>query len=273
MRARNLAAVLILGLSMAAQGAPRGGNRRVSELVRDAEKLYLKARYKEAADLLRKAIEIEPEPKLYYNLARALDQAGDLPAALEAYRQYVASPETDPTLVKRASLSMERLRTLISRQEAQKVAQDAERAKLEGETRAAQQKAEEETKRMEAERLASEQRRKVELQRDIDTYRASRTWAFVSGGAAVAAAGGGVVLGLKALESHGAFTQAATQPEKDTLKAMTQQRALYADACFGAGLALAVTSFFLFPKSPEPALAPAASLSFGPGSLALEVRF
>ncbi|HVE84874.1 MAG TPA: hypothetical protein VND93_18585, partial [Myxococcales bacterium] len=202
---------------------------------------------------------------------------GDLPAALDYYRQYVASPETDPTLVKRATLSLERLRTLISRQEAEKVQQDAQRKKLEEETHAATQKAEEETKRMEAERVASEQRRHVEAQRDIDTYRASRTWAIAAGGGAVLAAGGGVVLGLQALGARNAFTDAGTQQEKDTYKAVAQQRALYADALYGVGLALAATAFFLFPKSPEPSpsppAAPTAAVIVGPGSAGVEVHF
>jgi len=283
MRAMRLAAVLAFGLSVAAQGAGKpGGDRKAADLVKQAEKLYLQAKYKEAAELLKKANDIEPKPTLIYNLARALDQAGDLPAALEYYRQYVASPDTDTTLVKRATLSIERLRTLISRQETERAQQDAQRKKLEDETRVVQQRAEEEQKRMEAERVASEQRRVVETRRDIDNYRASRNWAVVAGGAAVLAAGGGVVFGLKALEARGAFTEATTEESKDTHRRVTQERALYADASFGVGLALAVTSFFLFPKGPEPAPAevgsaappaPSARFLVGPGAAGLEVRF
>ena len=179
MRLQRLAAVVALGLSLAALGA---GNkpRRAAELVKDAEKLYLQAKYKEAAELLKKAHEIEPDPKILYNIARALDQAGDLPASLDYYRQYVASSETDPTLLKRASLSIERLRTLINKQEAAQVQADAARKKLEDETAVAQQKAADEQKRFSAERVASEQRRKIESQRDIDNYRAARLWSIVA---------------------------------------------------------------------------------------------
>lgn len=275
---------MALGLSFAALAAgPRP--RRAAELAKDAERLYLKAQYKEAAELSKKAYEIEPEPKYLYNIARALDQAGDLPSSLDYYRQYVASSETDPTLLKRASLSIERLRTLISKQEAAQAQADAARKKLEEETSAAQAKAGEEQKRLEAERVVSEQRRKVEAQRDIDNYRASRVWAIASGAGAVLAAGGGVVFGLKALEAHTAFTGAGTQQDKDTLKSVTQQRALFADASYGVGLALAVTAFFLFPKGPEPAPAadaapvpaappsPSARFLVGPGSAGIEVTF
>jgi len=275
MRLQRLAAVVALGLSLAAMGA--GPNpRRAQALVKEAEKLYLQAKYKEAAELLKKAHEIEPDPKILYNIARALDQAGDLPAALDYYRQYLASNETDPTLLKRATLSVERLRTLINKQEQQQAQSDAARKKMEEETSAAQAKAAEEQKRMEAERVASEQRRKVEAQRDIENYRASRTWAIASGAGALLAAGGGVVFGLKALEAHSAFTSAGTQTDKDTLKSVTQQRAIFADASYGVGLALAVTAFFLFPKGPEPApyqQAPAARLLVGPGSAGIEVHF
>jgi tetratricopeptide (TPR) repeat protein len=282
MRLQRLAAVVALGLSLAAMGAgPRP--RRAADLVKDAEKLYLQAKYREAAELLKKAHDLEPEPRILYNIARALDQAGDLPAALDYYRQYVASNETDPTLLKRATLSIERLRNLISKQEAAQAQADAARKKLEDETAVAQQKAADEQKRLEAERVASEQRRKIESQRDIDNYRAARTWSIAAGGAGVLAVSGGVVFGVTALQSHDAFTAAGTQAEKDTLKAMTQQRALLADASYGVGLALAATAFFLFPKGPEPApyqdapgsMAPETTvrLLVGPGAAGIEVHF
>ena len=95
-----------------------------------------------------------------------------------------------------------------------------------------------------------------------------------------------MVFGLKALEAHTAFTSAGTQVEKDTLKSVTQQRAIFADASYGVGLALAVTAFFLFPKGPEPSPAsvapapapaappaPSARFLVGPGSAGLEVTF
>jgi len=278
MRLQRLAAVVALGLSLAAQGA--GKPRRAADLVRDAEKLYLQAKYKEAAELLKKAHEIEPDPKILYNIARALDQAGDLPASLDYYRQYVASSETDPTLLKRASLSIERLRTLINKQETAQAQADAQRKKLEDETAVERQKAVDEQKRLEAERVASEQRRRVETRRDIDNYRAARTWSIVAGGAGVLAVAGGAVLGVSALQAHDQFTAAGTEVEKDTFKAMTQQRALLADASYGVGLALAVTAFFLFPKGPEPAPyqdapapAPSARFLVGPGAVGVEVHF
>lgn len=285
MRLQRLAAVVALGLSLAALGAGphAGGERRAAELAKSAEKLYLQAKYKEAAELLKKANELDPKPVFLYNIARALDQAGDLPASLDYYRQYVGSAETDPTLVKRATLSIERLRTLLNRQEQQQAQADAQRKKLEDETAVAQQKAVDEQKRLEAERVVSEQRRKIESQRDIDNYRAARTWSIVAGGAGVLAAAGGVVFGVSALQAHDQFTAAGTETEKDTFKAMTQQRALLADAGYGVGLALAVTAFFLFPKGPEPApyqdapgakaAAPSARLLVGPGSAGIEVHF
>jgi len=286
MRLQRLAAVVALGLSLAALGAGphAGGERRAADLAKSAEKLYLQAKYKEAAELLKKANELDPKPVFLYNIARALDQAGDLPASLDYYRQYVASAETDPTLVKRATLSIERLRTLINRQEQQQAQSDAQRQKLEAETAVERQKAVDEQKRLEAERVASEQRRKIESQRDIDNYRASRTWSIVAGGAGVLAVAGGVAFGVTALQAHDQFTSAGTEADKDAFKAMTQQRALLADASYGVGLALAVTAFFLFPKGPEPApyqqapaagAAPAPSARFlaGPGAVGVEVHF
>jgi tetratricopeptide (TPR) repeat protein len=50
---------------------------------------YREARYADAIDLFRRAHAIEPHPELAYNLGQALEKAGDLPAAIESFREYL----------------------------------------------------------------------------------------------------------------------------------------------------------------------------------------
>lgn len=278
MRLLTLAAAAALSFAAAlpspAHAAERS-NKKAADLVKEAGRLYERAKYREAAELLKKAQELEPHPRLVYNIARALDQAGDLAAALEYYRQYVSSTEgTDPTLLKRASLSVDRLRTLIGKQDVERAKQDEERLRLEEETRVAKEKAEGEAERMRQEREVSEARRQVELQRELDSYRLNRILAYVAGGGAVLAAGGGTLFGIRAMDERARFDTATTSAEKTLHESIARQRALFADISFGVSLAAAVTAVLLYPKTPEPTLGgPAATLSPAPGGASLEVRF
>jgi tetratricopeptide (TPR) repeat protein len=277
MRLSTLTAVAVLSLAAALPASSQAADRsskKAADLVKDAGRLYEKGKYREAAELLKKAQEIEPHPRIVYNIARALDQAGDLAGALDYYRQYVTSTEgTDPTLLKRASLSVDRLRTLLSKQEAERQKQEEERRKVEEQARMAKEKAEAEAERMRQEREASEARRQVELQREVDSYRLNRMLAFVAGGGAVLAAGGGTLFGLRAMEARSRFDSATTGPEKTLHESVARQRALFADISFGVGLAAAAAAVLLFPKSPEPTLGPGASVAPTLGGASLEVRF
>src|SRR5947209_1819516 len=121
--------LLILGTTAAsaAHGATR--RERTTALIREGERLYQSGQYKQAAETLIKAQALEPDPRLVYNIARAYDQAGELDLALDYYQRYVNSTEgTDPTLLKRSALSIERLRGLLAREEqSQKAREELER--------------------------------------------------------------------------------------------------------------------------------------------------
>jgi len=58
--------------------------------------LFRAGKFRDAADLLRHAYGIFPSPILLYNLGRALDSAGDLPEAIDAYKRYLLA-ERDAT--------------------------------------------------------------------------------------------------------------------------------------------------------------------------------
>jgi tetratricopeptide (TPR) repeat protein len=75
-----------------AQSEPRvrtAEERRALELFKQSERSYRAGRFEEAAALLRQAFEIHPLPLLLYNLARALENTGDLEGAIQAYSLYL----------------------------------------------------------------------------------------------------------------------------------------------------------------------------------------
>lgn len=288
MRARRLLAMLAFGLSLTVWGAS-GSSPSVAELEKEAQKLSSQAKFREAAESLKKAIEIEPKPRFYYQLAKALDQAGESSEALEYYRKYTASSETQAKLLKQAKDSIKRLE-----EDVKKEPQEAERRPPGEEVRAAKVQVEEgarigalpikgwiEVAGEEAARIEAA-RQRAEAQRDLDNWRFRRIGAVPLGGLSVAAVIVGGVLGVQALGARSAFNEAGTRQEKDSLKTAIQQGAFSADLCVGGGLVLAVVAAAVFPWSPEPAVpekeaweerAPKVSLSVGPGAAALEVRF
>ena len=65
------------------------------ELFNQSAEAYRRGDFQEAADLLTRAYELQPEPVLQYNLARALEGLGDLGGALDAYTVFLRDmPET-----------------------------------------------------------------------------------------------------------------------------------------------------------------------------------
>lgn len=93
------------GAARAQDGAGHAERERALELFQRSAVLYQEGRFAEAASLLREARELHPEPVLSYNLARALEGAGDLAGALEAYRTYLEeAPEAPDAPATRARL-------------------------------------------------------------------------------------------------------------------------------------------------------------------------
>src|SRR4051812_6291443 len=108
---RRLATLAMVTLAFCAQAA----SPKATQLAKDGDRLYKEGKYREAADALKQAYEVDKNPVLLFNIARAYDQAGDLQIALDTYREYISLPDTDPQLVKRANLAMDRLRALVAR--------------------------------------------------------------------------------------------------------------------------------------------------------------
>jgi tetratricopeptide (TPR) repeat protein len=98
-RVTILALTLVLALPAvtAAQADPEQSDReRALSLFQESADHYRVGRFGVAAELLREAYDLHPEPLLLYNLGRALDGMGEFQEAIQAYRDYVeAVPDAE----------------------------------------------------------------------------------------------------------------------------------------------------------------------------------
>jgi tetratricopeptide (TPR) repeat protein len=251
----RLAFALMLALALAPPAAQaQRGARGASALIKEGERLYHAGKYREAAEVLKKAHGASPHPRLIFNIAVAYENAGDLREALSYYQQYVGNSEgTDPSLLKRSARSIDKLRVLLEKEQQQAAAAEAEHKRLEEEAEAARRRAEEEqlaARRAEEEAAAQ---RHAEYERQVASYKRSRIAAFAFGGAALASTGAGIFFGLQAREARTTFDEATSLDTKRTAADDTRGKALLADLGFGVGLASALTAIILYPKEGPPA--------------------
>lgn len=239
--------LLALVLASVALAAP---NPKATALAKDAERLYKDGQYKEAGKLLEQALQLEANPKLLYNMARAWDQAGELQPALDAYRKYVSLPasDTEADLVKKANLSMDRLRQLVAKQEADKTIRDAEKERLEKDAQEARARADAEAERARKQKAEFEAKERAAADAQKSKSSVRKTAAFVVGGVGVVGLGLGLVFGLVSNGSKQAFRTATLVEDKRARQAETISQSIVADVSLLVGVACAVTAVILFPK-------------------------
>jgi tetratricopeptide (TPR) repeat protein len=247
MRSGRLIPAAVLGFLMCVSSA-QAANPKVGALIKEGDRLYKENKYREAAEALKKAYDLEPAGVLLYNIARAYDQAGELKIALDYYRQFVGQEGTDPALVKKANLAMDRLRTLVAKDEAGRQVNDAEKKRLEEEARIAKERATDEAEKARVQKEAYEAKEKA-AQAAAQSKTSARLVAGVAvGGLAVAALGTGIAFGVLAGSSKSSFTAANTVPEKKKFESETRTRALIADVSFATAAAAAIAAIIIFPK-------------------------
>jgi tetratricopeptide (TPR) repeat protein len=271
MRSRLLPLVLaasLLGLPALAKSS----RAQAASLVRQAQKLYQRGKYHDAAETLEKADALAPDPRLVFNIARAYDQAGELEKALDAYQRYVGSPQgTDATLLKRSSLAIDRLRGLIDQKEKAKAADEAAQRQLQEQADAAKRRAQEQTEAAEQARAQAQAQQRAQAEAQAHAQSRNQTLAYVASGLAVVGLGTGVVAGLSARSAKSDFNDAQTVEEKQSFQTSTQHRALLADVGFGVAIAGAVTAYLLWPRHSSVTVAPAVGSAGGGASM--QVRF
>ncbi len=250
----RLAFVLTMALALAPVGAQaQRGAKGAPALIKEGERLYQAGKFREAAEVLQKAHDAAPHPRLIFNIAVAYENAGDLREALTYYQQYANSPEgTDPALLKRSARSISKLQVLLEKEQQTAAAAEAERKRLEEEALAANKKAEEEQLAARRAEEAAAAQAQADYERQVKSYKRSKIAAFTFGGVALASAGAGVFLGLQAREARTTFDGATSLDLKRTAAEDTRGKALLADIGFGVGIASALTAIILYPKDGPP---------------------
>jgi tetratricopeptide (TPR) repeat protein len=253
----RLAFLLSMALLLAAPSGAwaQKGAKTPAALVKEGERLYNAGKYREAAEVLKKAQEAQPNPKLIYNIARAYEQAGDLRESLSYYQQYVGqkTEDSDPMLLKRSALAIDRLRVLIDKEEKTAAEAEAERKRLQEQAEVSRRKAEEEQAAARRAEEISRQQQQAEQERALADYRRSRVIAFSLGGLSAASVGAGLFFGLQARNARTKFDDATNLENKQAAADTTRSKALLADVGFGVGLAAAIGAIIVFPKDGPPA--------------------
>ncbi len=251
----RMAFVVSMALLLASPAAWAQRSKSPAALMKEGERLFNAKKYVEAAEVLKKAYEGQPDPRILYNIARAYEQAGDMRGALSYYDQFIKNSggDMDPLLMKRAHSGAERARVIIEKEEQANAAAEAERRRLQEEAEAARRKAEEEqAAARRAEELALQQRL-AEQERAMASYRRARVGAFALGGLSVASVGAGIFFGLQAKDSRTAFDEASNLDAKQTAADDTRSKALLADIGFGVAVAAAIGAVIVYPKEGPPA--------------------
>ncbi len=245
---------LALLVALTCATAAYSANPKASALAKEADRLYKDNKYKEAAETLRQAYDTEPAALYLYNIARAYDQAGELDTALEYYRTYVGLPaeDTQPDLLKKANLAMDRLRTLVARAEADKQVRDAEKARLQDDAKKAEARADAEAAEARKQRREFEAKERERKAKEAETVNVRKVAAFATGGVAVAGLASALTFSIVTAVNRDQFRTATSLADKQRLENETRATAAVTDISLLVGLAAGVTAVILYPKGDEP---------------------
>jgi tetratricopeptide (TPR) repeat protein len=179
------------------------------KLFEESNKAYKSGQFEAAADLLRKAYALFPEPLLLYNLGRAQEGLGDPVGAIDSYERYLkdAKQVDDRGAIERRIAT---LKAQIAKQ------QEDERRRIEDEARR---------------RREEEERRKQTDQRP--PFSRYGPWATM--GTGVALVGVGAVFGLRASAKHDDAVAAPVQRDAAELQASARTSANIANVLFVVG--------------------------------------
>jgi tetratricopeptide (TPR) repeat protein len=208
-------AVVLTAPDLKAADDPAANRAAAHKLFDQSELRYREGKFQEAAVLLREAYALDPAPILLFNLARALESAGDLSGAVDAYERYL---EADPNAKDRGAVEkrVENLHAQIKEKEDLKRARDQEARRL---------------AELEEQAKLSEARR--EKGSSIDPL----PWITVGAGAAGLIAGG--VIGYLALQRHNEAVDEPIQVRASDLDQQSHSLQTGANIAYVAGGAIA----------------------------------
>jgi len=78
------------GAAAAQDGVSEADRQRALEMFEESAEHYREGRFGTAAELLREAHALHPDPILLYNLGRALEGLGDLEGSIDAFERYLS---------------------------------------------------------------------------------------------------------------------------------------------------------------------------------------
>jgi tetratricopeptide (TPR) repeat protein len=96
------------------EARPPAGSERVVALNEEGGALYAAGEYRRAAERFLQAYAVDEDPNLLFNIASCYEALGDIDAALEKYRVFLAAPDADPEGRPRAEQAIARLTELES---------------------------------------------------------------------------------------------------------------------------------------------------------------
>ena len=240
--------VFALGLAVRGPAYADDSRDKALKLFEDSDKAYKAGKFENAAELLREAYGLYPEPILLYNLGRAQEGLGDMQGAIESYERYLrdAKQISDRGAIERR---IETLRAQIAKQEedAKRLAEEEERRRREEEER---------------------KRRPPPVIDDRTAVQKYGPWITVGTGGALA--GTGVVFGLLATAKNDDAIAAPVQIDAADLHASARKHATIANVLFAVGgaavLGGAVWQYFEYRRSKTTT----AQLRVSPTSVAIE---
>jgi tetratricopeptide (TPR) repeat protein len=183
------------------------------KLFEDSDKAYKAGKFEKAADLLREAYELYPEPLLLYNLGRAQEGLGDAEGAVESYEQYLA----DAKEIKDRGAIERRIATLKAQ-----LAKQAEDEK--------QRQREEERRKREEEERRRNPPPPIDDRGPLETY---GPWITMGGGGAIVLTG--VFFGIHASTTHDDAVATPIQRDADELQRSAERSAKIANVLFVVG--------------------------------------
>jgi tetratricopeptide (TPR) repeat protein len=234
----------LLACSLAASAHAQQVDPHAAELYEEGARAYREGRFDESAILIRRAYEIEPHPILLYNIARALESAGDLQGALEAYQQFLVDAPADAEQRPRVARRVEVLRIELDRSGT--------------------------TSEPATEPIESDPPPAPAVDRE-----GPAAWPWIIAGVGVVTAAVGIVTGVIAVDRESAVEEAPDHRTAVPIAAEAEDYALATNVLFIAGgvIGLAGVVLGLVDIATLGESEDRARLTIGPGSLAFSTRF
>jgi tetratricopeptide (TPR) repeat protein len=238
-------------------GAAPAGAASFKALVDAGLEAYAAKRYADAIVAFEQAYQLQPEPELVYNVARAHEKALHRDEAIAAYERFMKLPGTTAELRTKALGALESLRA------EQAALEKAERARASASLG-----------------TAGAARAPADAATTAAPSDGSRVLAGTLMGVGGAGLAVGAVFGVLALNAKSDFdgvdrTATGAAERRASLKADVERNALVADVAIIAGAATAITGLvlFLLDDGAEPAASTAWAPTVGPSGVGVVGRF